>query len=264
MAKRKRIAESFGGDEGPKAFAEAALDEPPPSSRDADDLQQTEFLIHSAPEPLAEPVTRNGARDDAALGDASLAEPAAVPVAKPAAPEAPLSPLELRVRRLEDALAQLQQSRGSETRVTAQPPPTAIPMATPAHQAPTDKLWELGKKVLSAPVEAARKLSGDTPAARARRAWLLVESLTEARAIVRMFVDPRYSLSWTGKIVPPVLTALIVSSWWWVPGTSIPIFGTILDKAVDLVLAFVLFKLLGYEARRYRETAPDLPPSLRL
>jgi hypothetical protein len=30
------------------------------------------------------------------------------------------------------------------------------------------------------------------------------------------------------------------------------------------VLAFVLFKVLGQEARRYRETSPDLPPNLRL
>ena len=40
--------------------------------------------------------------------------------------------------------------------------------------------------------------------------------------------------------------------------------GMIIDKAADLILAYFLFKLLSHEARRYRETAPDLPPSLRL
>jgi hypothetical protein len=33
---------------------------------------------------------------------------------------------------------------------------------------------------------------------------------------------------------------------------------------VDLLLLYSMFKILGHEARRYRETAPDLPPSLRL
>ena len=35
-------------------------------------------------------------------------------------------------------------------------------------------------------------------------------------------------------------------------------------KVLQLVIAFVLFKVLAHEARRYRETSPDLPPSLRL
>jgi hypothetical protein len=79
-----------------------------------------------------------------------------------------------------------------------------------------------------------------------------------------MFVDPRYRLSWFGRVVPIVLTAAIATSHWWVIGSSIPLFGSVLDKAVDLVLAFALFKVLGHEARRYRETSPDLPPHLRL
>jgi hypothetical protein len=33
---------------------------------------------------------------------------------------------------------------------------------------------------------------------------------------------------------------------------------------VQVVVGFLLFKVLAHEARRYRETAPDLPPSLRL
>jgi hypothetical protein len=45
---------------------------------------------------------------------------------------------------------------------------------------------------------------------------------------------------------------------------GIPVVGGLLNKVIDLVLAFLLFKVLGHEARRYRETAPDLPPTLRL
>ena len=50
----------------------------------------------------------------------------------------------------------------------------------------------------------------------------------------------------------------------WLPFAIIPIVGPIIEKAGELVVGFMLFKVLGNEARRYRETAPDLPPSLRL
>jgi hypothetical protein len=97
-----------------------------------------------------------------------------------------------------------------------------------------------------------------------RPSWLLRDTLAEVRAILRMFVDPRYHLPWSGRVVPLVLLGLIAVSYYWVPGTTIPILGYWVDKAIDLLLAFLLFKVLGHEARRYRETAPDLPRSLRL
>jgi hypothetical protein len=40
--------------------------------------------------------------------------------------------------------------------------------------------------------------------------------------------------------------------------------ATILDKIVDLALSYILWKVLIHEARRYRQTAPDLPRSMRL
>ncbi len=220
-------------------------------------LEPTEVAVPlPQPKPGRAPEARNGPPEAVPIGDASVAAPVAVPVAS----------LEQRIRRLEDALAQIQESRSGEHRVTARAGQSPAPAsaAEPAMQAPTDKLWEFGKRVLESPVEAAKSLAGSTPEARASLAWLFKEAITEARAIFRMFTDPRYRLSWTGRIAPPVLTFLIVSSWWWVPFTSLPVFGSILDKAIDLVLAFVLFKLLAFEARRYRETAPDLPAWLRL
>jgi hypothetical protein len=97
--------------------------------------------------------------------------------------------------------------------------------------------------------------------------WLLFETVAEARAIFRMFVDPRYRLSWTGRLLPVALVVLFATSGWWAGClTSINIFyiGAVLNKVLDLALGFVLFKVLGHEARRYRQTSPDLPPSLRL
>ena len=45
---------------------------------------------------------------------------------------------------------------------------------------------------------------------------------------------------------------------------SIGIVSTLYVKIIDLVLAFVLFKVVHGEVTRYRNTSPDLPPSLRL
>ena len=78
-----------------------------------------------------------------------------------------------------------------------------------------------------------------------------------------MFFDPRYRLSWLGRLAPAALIALIFSSWLWAPFAGLTGVGWIVVKIADVILAFILFKLLSYESRRYRETAPDLPPSLR-
>jgi len=104
------------------------------------------------------------------------------------------------------------------------------------------------------------------PSVALKRPWLIFDAYAEARAMVRMYVDPRYRLTWTTRVVPAVLLALILTSWIWVPLTSIlPGFlSTLLVKTVDLVLAFFAYKILSREARRYRETSPDLPPALRL
>jgi hypothetical protein len=174
----------------------------------------------------------------------------------------------MRIRRLEDALAQLQKVRNATIGITAEPGRPAIPVATPAaeapHQAPTDLLWEMGKRALASPARIASNLAAPPGSPRSKHAWLFYDSIAELRAILRMFTDPRYRLSWIARIVPPVLIGLFLVSWYWVPFTSFAVVGTILNKAVDLVLAYALFRLLAHEARRYRETAPDLPPSLRL
>ncbi len=192
---------------------------------------------------------------------------------------APLSadlpgPLEERVRRLEDALAQLVDLKGIETRVAervaerlerdrkasprSSPPPAGAiqaPLASPAAV-----LVDVGQRLLAAAPQAVPARPPGPP----QQTWLLAELLAEARAIVRMYVDPRYSMPWLGRLLPLALLAAFITSYYWAPFTSVPVVGWLLNKVLDLVLGFVLFKVLGHEARRYRETAPDLPPNLRL
>jgi hypothetical protein len=213
-----------------------------------------------APEPVLEP-----AAPPQATPVAQLLAPVAVPAHEPA-----LLPLEQRVRRLEDAIAQLQDLQGIQTRVPERVPRPAQQgqPATPS-LASADLLLNVGKHLFEAAAAPVAQPAPPPPArpplsGRARGVWLFWDIVAEARAILRMFVDPRYRMSWAGRLVPVGLAAAFVLSSWWVPGTSIPLVGFWVNKAADLVLAFVLFKVLGYEARRYRETAPDLPPMLRL
>lgn len=206
--------------------------------------------------------------DDGAPPPESLHDPAptlAVPMAPVAIPEpAILSALELRVRRLEDALAQLQQHHGIQTHLVGPPrtapPPERSPAVTAAPPSMGARL-DVGKRFLEPPD--AMPLP-PAAAGHGRLLWLLRDTWAEARSIARMFVDPRYHLPWSGRILPLVLVVAILTSYYWVPGTTIPVLGSWINKAVDLLLAFLLFKWLGHEARRYRQTAPDLPPTLRL
>ncbi|MFM7150774.1 MAG: hypothetical protein ACKO23_13110 [Gemmataceae bacterium] len=85
----------------------------------------------------------------------------------------------------------------------------------------------------------------------------------ELQAIYYMYVDPRYRMSWFGRFVPLALLVLFATSSWWLSFFACGLL-TWMTKPVDLVLLYFLFKILGVEATHYRETAPDLPPGLRL
>jgi hypothetical protein len=103
-----------------------------------------------------------------------------------------------------------------------------------------------------------------------RRHWLLFDIYADLRAMVRMYLDFRFQMSWAARVAPLILLPAIAMSWLWLPGTallntvSLNILGTLYEKVVDLFLAFVLFKVVHGEVTRYRQTSPDLPPSLRL
>jgi hypothetical protein len=227
----------------------AVADLPPPPAATPDlELVEEPSLAGVAPAKLPPPAN--------AVGRA-LAAPLAIPVAAPA------EGVEERLRRLEETLNDLRRMQGSG----AGRPDEQIRQDRPLEAArPRGSLLsQVGKRILAA----AATPSGPVIVEEARpgpprRPRAVVELLAELRAMYRMFVDPRYRLSLAGKAVPAVLLVALWTSWWWVPGTSIFFIGTILNKVVDLALAFVLFKVLAGEARRYRQTAPDLPPSLRL
>jgi hypothetical protein len=192
-----------------------------------------------------------------------------LPVASILPPVAPLlhtpegpTPLEARIERLEAELAQLRTAQSPDSHALS-----LHPAAVVVHR--PGRLWaDIGQRLVapSAPAGSSPpRTAGLSPMVPpgVRRTWMLLDALTELRAMYWMFFDPRYRLSWTARLAPLVVLALILTSGFWMPTTSLPVVGFVIDKIVDLILAYILFKLLSYEARRYCETAPDLPPSLR-
>lgn len=181
-----------------------------------------------------------------------VATPPSVPVASIVSSSDPV--LEERLRRLEQVLQEqmklIQQSYAQNQAVVGR---ATAPVS--------DGWWWQTISFLGGAIGALpRFLTGET-AHPNRPAWW-IETLAEMRAMQRMFVDPRYSLSWIGRIVPLTLAILFVVPSYWVPGSLL--LGWIIERPVQLLVAYLLIRTLQWEARRYRETAPDLPPSLRL
>jgi hypothetical protein len=192
---------------------------------------------------------------------------------EPLSSMSPMSPtdnplLEQRVRRLEDSVAQLQDLRQLEDRVTERLARRLAPTQPSNGILDTPPSSADPQRPLSAPPRIFTQsdtLHGEGSYSTGDRG-LVLDMVADARCMVRMYVDPRYNLGWFARLVPLAFLLAILTSLIWIPGIHLmpEWVAHIVSKLVDLVLAYVLFKVLIREARRYRETAPDLPPSLRL
>ncbi|HMC66445.1 MAG TPA: hypothetical protein VKI65_16035 [Gemmataceae bacterium] len=187
---------------------------------------------------------------------------AAPPEAVPNGPPVPAEALEYRVRRLEDAVAGLQDTRELEDRVIER---VARRIGRNAMQVVQDSAGMIvdARRMLPKAIGAVRPsaTAPETPApskpAPVHHEWLLIDAYEEARAILHMYFDRGYRshLTWTARVGPVILLLLILTSWWWVPGTSLLFFSLalMLDIFVNLLLAYLLYKVLSREARRYRD-----------
>jgi hypothetical protein len=188
---------------------------------------------------------------------------------EPALREAsPVAALEQRLQRLEDAVAQLQDTRPIEERVVERVADRINRNRThPIRDTTTGIIIEAGRHLLPAALPPVQDQTARPSIAKSSMMWtgLLWELLVELRAIFCMFVDPRYRLGWPTRILSVVLLVAIATSRFWPPMSMLPdLMSSILDKVVDLGFSYILWKILIHEARRYRQTAPDLPPSMRL
>ncbi|MCS6849983.1 MAG: hypothetical protein NZ700_02300 [Gemmataceae bacterium] len=186
--------------------------------------------------------------------------------------EAQITSLENRIRQLEDTIAVLQDAEQLaerlvekvQSRLTQRLPvamiseavvPMAVAVPVAAPEPPSVDVQHLPQPV-TPDLRPIRPPSGG-------RSWLVTEAWREVRAMWRMHVDPRYRLSWMGRLLPALLLAAILTSYVWLPGavllsTASGIAGALYVKCADVLLAYFLFKILIREARRYMEMFPDV------
>lgn len=170
---------------------------------------------------------------------------------EPLPPGAPdLEALERRVAHLEDAVAALQDTAALEDRL-------ATRVAERIHRGPAASgvLIEVGRRLLPAFGPA---IPSGSDGASAGRAWLFSDLYTELRAIFWMYLDRRYRVGWTCRLLPPVFLVVLLMSWWVLGG--VPFVGPLLDKTFDVALVVVTYKVLSREAQRYREAILSFGP----
>ena len=176
--------------------------------------------------------------------------------------------LEQRVRRLEDAIAALQDTQLMEDRVVERVR-QRVELHHVEHPRPAGLIASAARMLMHKPVEdvppehphadaGAVPTDGSTangavtpPAEAPQPGWLVVELYREIRGMVRMFADHRYRISWIGKAIPLAAVLVAVISWLLISG--IPLVGGLLDRVVDLTLIVLVYKAMSRELHRYRE-----------
>jgi hypothetical protein len=150
--------------------------------------------------------------------------------------------LERRVRRLEEEIEGLKDTKALEERVALR--------VTERLQ----KVADAGQFTATPPSAASLSFPEQRPALppRDRHGWLLLDMVADARLIFRMLLDKRYTQAWTTHLVVWLFVPAILTSRWWFPLSYVPLFGSFFDKALDLLMAFCVYKALSREARHYR------------
>jgi hypothetical protein len=243
-------AEEFVGPPAPVLHTpvpEAAFAGPLPELQPPE-LLPTQPMLPPAPPP-----------PEAVIAHPPLAHPPVAPLAYFTSPE-----MEERLHRLEQTLAQIKEiEQRLAARVAGEPAtPEAPPVKSDASSllSGAASLLEVGRLLL--PAALAGPGQPPTPGS-------LADLLADLRAMYRMLVDPRYAMTWLGRLGIPGFLLLFMLTEYWMPATgAVKLLGNwalwLYTSIGQLITAFALFRVATYEARRYRETAPDLPPSLRL
>jgi hypothetical protein len=87
-----------------------------------------------------------------------------------------------------------------------------------------------------------------------QRGWLLPELWGEVRTLMRMFGDHRYPFSFSMRLGPLTIGVLYVIQMWTIG--LIPVVGWFFERIIEVVLAFMLYKILSREVARYRAMFP--------
>ncbi len=158
--------------------------------------------------------------------------------------------LERRVRRLEDAVAAIQDTQLMEDRVVER----VVERVEHIGRQPDGSglLVNAARMLMPRTIDAvpADGEAAISPGA-AQSPWLVMAVLVELRWMLRMLTDYRYRMSWTGRIVLIVAIVVVLLSWFVLSG--LPLVGGILDRVVLILTAIVTYKAMSREVQRYQE-----------
>jgi len=160
-----------------------------------------------------------------------------------------LSALEGRVHRLEEAVAALQDTHVMEERIVEKLRGETLGGGPQAKVGPLPPDSEQVKATPPGAAPPPPEMPAWNPTAPSLPARL--SGLAEFRAMVRMFFDMHYHVAWTTRLLTLIIVGLIATSHWWFPPSYVPAIGFIFEKTIDIILAFLLYRVLGNEARRY-------------
>jgi len=172
--------------------------------------------------------------------------------------------MELRLHRLEQAVASLQNHSENFDRTSEEPANNSIDEKT------TEKSAVANESERTNTLHTEEKRSTPAPAPEPKliktmkQSWLFWDIWTEFVAIIRMFFDVRYHVGWFARLTVLVGIPVILTSQWWLPVPSLFGLGAILDKVFNLLIAFFTFKVLNREAQRYRQWKLESRKTTRL
>ncbi|VTS01529.1 hypothetical protein [Tuwongella immobilis] len=176
--------------------------------------------------------------------------------------------LEQRIRRLEDALASLQDTTHLEDRVVdriihtiesqpvrvspntgviIQDPPALGPGRGRDSEPPTITVDP--RQLLPYSPQLAQAAAAVNVASRA--SWLILDLVRDFTAIVKMYFDSRYRVTHTTQFSAMLLVAVLILSSLFTP-------FEIVDKVFSILISMVLFRILYRESLRYRELIGSL------
>lgn len=160
------------------------------------------------------------------------------------------SEVEQRLRRLESAVAALQDTNLMEDRVVDR-------LAQKSKRTPLTALRDTASVIVDAgkalvPVGASSSASNPKPPPNDMPGWLLVDLWTEIRTFGRMIFDHRYPFSYAGRFGPVIIACAYVFSWLFLGG----VIGSFIERIIDIALAFSLYKIMSREVQRYRAMFP--------
>jgi hypothetical protein len=173
------------------------------------------------------------------------------------------SEVESRLRRLEASVAALQDTQLMEERVAER---VAVRMKRSPMKSLRDSagvIVDAGKMLLPLKSDASGSMArpveavADTmpiPPAPDKPGWLLFDLWSEMRTLGKMLFDHRYPFSYAGRFGPVIIGCTYAFSWLFVSG--MPMIGGITERIIDVLLAFLLYKILAREVQRYRAMFP--------